>query len=102
MGRTGREPGLPSAETDATIGQHMDALTCCYQRQLRRDPPLQGSALVAWVVESSGEVSSASPVGNTTGIRSVVDCIGEQVCRWRFPPAKELTKVAHWFRFEAY
>jgi len=95
------QAALSSQQIEATIGQYSAATTCCYQRQLQRDPQLEGGrALLAWMIEPSGEVAGAWTVGNTAGVRPVADCVGEQICSWYFPPAEQLTKVTHWFRFE--
>jgi len=98
---TQRDPeARASIQQAATlVDRHMPALTCCYQKGLGGNRNREGEVGVAWTIEPSGDVSDAWVVGTTLPSQAVIDCLGEEICGWRFAPARPVT-LAHLFTFK--
>jgi hypothetical protein len=88
--------GLSHESINEVVRPHLAAIKCCYQTQLGRDPELAGDVVVAWTIEPSGGVSRAWIVERTLGSQPAVDCIGEEICGWAFPPAEAPTMVGRY------
>jgi predicted component of type VI protein secretion system len=78
---------LDAAAVQRVISEHMGAIQSCYERQLMKDPGLQGKLTFDWDVAPGGAVSSArlfqSSMG--TGGSAVAACIVAEIRRWHFP-----------------
>ncbi len=79
---------------------HEGALRACYESEAQRNPNLRGGVTVAWQIDASGSVSSASLSGSTLQNPRVEGCIVRQVKAWHFPSSNAPTSVASYpFRF---
>jgi hypothetical protein len=78
---------LDAAAVQRVVTQHLAAVQGCYERQLLKDPGLQGKITFDWDVAPSGSVSSARMVSSTMGAggSSVAACIVSEIRRWKFP-----------------
>jgi hypothetical protein len=78
---------LDAAAVQRVVTQHLAAIQGCYERQLLKDPGLQGKITFDWDVALSGSVSSARMVSSTmgTGGSAVAACIVAEIRRWHFP-----------------
>ncbi len=57
----------------------------CYEKELKRDPSLQGKIEIEFTIGEDGSVQSASIANNRMGSDAVGDCIVSRLRRWRFP-----------------
>ncbi|MCA9671557.1 MAG: AgmX/PglI C-terminal domain-containing protein [Myxococcales bacterium] len=68
------------------VRRHLNIIRYCYQRQLMRNPTLQGSVWLRFVIAPSGRVASARVEARSTlkDLR-VRSCIARSARRWLFP-----------------
>ncbi|MBI3178287.1 MAG: energy transducer TonB, partial [Deltaproteobacteria bacterium] len=57
----------------------------CYEKELKRDPSLQGKVEIEFTIGEDGSVASASIANNRMGSAAVGECIISRLRRWRFP-----------------
>jgi hypothetical protein len=78
---------LDAAAVQRVVSQHLAAIQGCYERQLLKDPGLQGKITFDWDVVPGGSVGSARMVSSTmgTGGSAVAACIVAEIRRWKFP-----------------
>ena len=57
----------------------------CFDRATRNNHSLRGTVMVRFTVGSTGHVTSARPVRNTTGDDDLGQCLAGQVGSWRLP-----------------
>jgi pSer/pThr/pTyr-binding forkhead associated (FHA) protein len=67
------------------VGQHMNDVQACYERQLITSPGLSGKIVFDWVIEMSGGVSSARQASSSMASPAVATCILALIRTWRFP-----------------
>ncbi len=92
--------GLNGEQIRRVVTAHQGALRACYESEAQRNPNLRGGVTVAWSIDASGSVSSASLSGSTLGNPRVEGCVVRQVKGWRFPTSDAPTTVAGFpFRF---
>lgn len=60
----------------------------CYEKELQRNPNLEGKVTTSFVIGPTGSVQSAKVVKSTMGNASVEQCLLRVVKRLRFPPCK--------------
>jgi hypothetical protein len=85
----------PEAVNEVVHG-HLLAIRDCYASEWRQNPTLGGSVVVAWTIEPAGVVSQAWIVERTLPSQATIDCIGEEVCGWSFPPAPVATRIGRY------
>jgi TonB family protein len=71
-----------------TIRKHIKQVKYCYEKELVRNPSLQGKVNVKFVIAANGKVSQASIIRSTVGNKPMQACIVNAVKRIRFPPPK--------------
>ncbi len=92
--------GLSGEQIRRVVVAHEGALRACYESEAQRNPNLRGGVTVAWQIDASGSVSSASLSGSTLQNPRVEGCIVRQVKAWHFPSSNAPTSVASYpFRF---
>jgi hypothetical protein len=67
------------------IRSHLGEARVCYERQLAKEPTLQGRVLVQFTITGSGHVVASVVQDSTIDDPAVGDCIAGAVHRWRFP-----------------
>lgn len=67
------------------IRRRLNGVRYCYQRELQRDPYLQGKVVVHFVVNERGRVAAASIKSSTLDSPAAENCIVRQMKRLRFP-----------------
>jgi len=91
LGRIGGTPtilgGLDKSLIDAVIRRNMSQIRYCYQRQLAKNPSLNGKIKVKFVIAKDGSVSKASIESSTMGSagKPVSSCIVGRFKRFKFP-----------------
>jgi hypothetical protein len=82
----------------------MSQLRYCYEKELTRDPTLDGKLVVSWVIKGDGTVEAATIGNNTLAGARGVDvgaCAVKIVSRLQFPKPKGggVVKVTYPFVF---
>ena len=91
LGRIGGNPtilgGLDKSLIDAVIKRNMSQIRYCYQRQLAKNPSLNGKIKVKFVIAKDGSVSKASIASSTMGGagKPVQSCIVGRFKKFKFP-----------------
>ncbi len=67
------------------VAARQRGITYCYEKELARNPELQGKVTMAWRVKLDGKVMKVIVESSTLGNKSVEGCMKRQVARWRFP-----------------
>jgi hypothetical protein len=57
----------------------------CYERELQRDPSLQGRLVAQWTVDASGKVSHASITESNLHHAQLERCVVARIESWNFP-----------------
>ena len=70
------------------IKQRQRQLQACYERELKKDPSLNGKVIVRWTIGPAGRVTDAKVVKNTLKTPVVGRCVAEKIKRWRFDKPK--------------
>jgi TonB family protein len=83
----------------AEVRKRLGAIKACYERELRRNPTLQGKVTVQFTIEQSGTISKASATENTTKDDAVASCVVDAVKRFRFNPGPEGGSVVFAYPF---
>jgi hypothetical protein len=92
--------GLSSEQVRRVVMAHTGALRACYESEAQRNPQLRGGVTVAWQIDPTGGVTSASLAGTTLSNPRVEGCVIRQVKAWHFPTSDAPTTVAGYpFRF---
>ena len=91
------EPELVSA----VIKRNMNQIRYCYQRELTKDPNLQGEIVVKFVIAADGSVSQSTTKSTTMNSEAVESCINSRLLRMQFPEPKGggIVIVTHSFTF---
>jgi hypothetical protein len=92
--------GLSAEQVRRVVMAHTGALRACYESEAQRNPQLRGGVTVAWQIDATGAVTSASLAGTTLNNQRVEGCVTRQVKAWHFPVSDAPTTVAGYpFRF---
>jgi len=77
-----------------TMKRYNGRVKSCYERQLKGDPDLSGKVTVTFEIETSGKVSGADVLDNTTGNAALEACILKVVRTIKFnPPPPDVVTV---------
>jgi len=77
--------GLDKGLIDAVVKQHMAQIRYCYQRQLVRQPELEGKISMQFVIASDGSVSKARVKSSSLGSQEVGSCLQDRFLQLHFP-----------------
>jgi TonB family protein len=67
------------------IRSHVAEVKFCYERELIRQPGLQGRLLVQFMIAPTGNVTMSKVQSSTLGNANVEQCVLSAVRRWAFP-----------------
>lgn len=67
------------------IRQHMGEIRLCYEKELTKNPTLQGQILTQFTISKDGAVTSATIKSSTLRSAAVESCVTAAVARWTFP-----------------
>jgi len=84
---------LSREEIERVVNAHRSEIRYCYEREIARNPSLSGKVAMKWTIVSGGRVENVSVKDNTTGSRSLSDCIGGYLKDWKFPSPAEGSKA---------
>ncbi|MBU1411952.1 AgmX/PglI C-terminal domain-containing protein [Myxococcota bacterium] len=73
----------------------------CYEEGLKRDPELEGTVRIQFIIELTGQVSTCT-VSQHLAVKSVGDCICTQMKKWRWPkPEHDRVQIQYPWVFNA-
>ena len=73
---------------DEVIKRSMSQIRYCYQRELTKDPSLNGKLVVKFTIAGDGSVSQAGKKTSTMGNAAVEQCVVGRFYRMQFPEPK--------------
>lgn len=76
---------LSREEIQRVIRRVMNQIKFCYERELNKNPNLEGKIVASWVIQGSGDVGTAKASQNTMGNAKVEKCVMRIIKRLRFP-----------------
>ena len=76
---------LSREEIQRVIRRVMNQIKFCYERELNKNPNLEGKIVASWVIQGSGDVGTAKASQNTMGNANVEECVMRIIKRLRFP-----------------
>lgn len=85
------EGGLSREEIQRVINRVMSQIKYCYEKELTKDPNLEGKLVMSWVITGSGDVSSGQAAENTFGggsAKPIEGCVLRIIQRLKFPNPK--------------
>jgi hypothetical protein len=85
------EGGLSREEIQRVISRVMSQIKYCYEKELNKDPNLEGKLVASWVISGSGDVQSANMAQNTfsgASAQPVEQCVLRIIQRLKFPSPK--------------
>lgn len=90
--------GRDRATLAQVIGSHINEVRYCYERELVRDPQLEGTLRVRFTIAADGSVAA---VEVTTAMHPEVDrCVKERIRGWTFSESDGVTVVNYPFVFQ--
>jgi hypothetical protein len=98
-GGTVTHGGLNAEQIRRVVLAHKGALQACYEIEAQKDPTLRGGVTVAWTIDPSGGVTSASLAGTTIHNARVEGCVLRQVRAWHFPASDGTSQPTYPFSF---
>jgi len=85
------EGGLSREEIQRVISRVMSQIKYCYEKELNKDPNLEGKLVMFWLISGSGDVQTASASQNTFSGASgppIEQCVQRIIQRLKFPSPK--------------
>jgi pSer/pThr/pTyr-binding forkhead associated (FHA) protein len=76
---------LSREEIQRVVRRFMSQIKYCYEKELQKDPNLQGKLVANWIISGTGLVQTASMVQNTMKNKTVEKCVVRIIKRMRFP-----------------
>ena len=67
------------------VGGRQRGIQYCYEKELARNPELNGKVTMGWRIGLDGKVAKVVVQSSTLGNKSVEGCMKRQIQRWRFP-----------------
>jgi len=100
------EGGLSREEIQRVISRVMSQIKYCYEKELNKDPNLEGKLVMFWIISGSGDVSTVQTAQNTFGGGSgpaIDQCVSRIIQRLKFPNPKGggIVNVTYPFVFSA-
>ena len=81
------------------IRENINAIRACYERELNRNPDLQGKILISWDIGERGRVMRGKVAGNDTGNAAVANCVLDRIRTYTFPEPPTSAEVTVIFPF---
>ena len=96
------QPSIPRSEIQRVIREATGQVRYCYERALAREPTLEGTVRVRFVIAPDGSVTSASVTSSTVGKPDMEECVLQRVRALAFPPPDNGADVTvnYPFRFQ--
>ncbi len=85
--------GLSVDQVRQVVLTHHGALHACYESEAQKNPTFRGKVILAWTIDASGAVISASITTSTLHNPRAEACILHQVRTWQFPSSDRPSQV---------
>lgn len=82
------EGGLSREEIQRVISRVMSQIKYCYEKELTKEPNLEGKLVASWTISGTGDVATAQMAQNTMGNQAVEQCVLRIIQRLKFPTPK--------------
>jgi TonB family protein len=94
--------GLTPEQVRKVVESHRAVIAYCFNKELQRNPKLNGKVVVSWRITPQGAVESTKIKSSSIGSSDVEDCLTRQVSKWKFPAAAngQETDVRYPFAFK--
>lgn len=79
------KPTLTKEEIDQVIKSRQNMYRTCYDKEIQRDPSLQGDILLHFEITPAGRVVGAKRTGGSLGSDAVVQCVKNALAILHFP-----------------
>ena len=96
------DDGLSREEIQRVLNRVMAQIKYCYEKELNRDPDLQGKLVMNWVIGSGGLVTtlkSATSSLSGAGGSAVDSCVARVISRLQFPVPRGAQEVVVTYPF---
>ncbi|MFZ9887961.1 MAG: AgmX/PglI C-terminal domain-containing protein [Myxococcota bacterium] len=90
---------LSKEEIERVVRRNLNQIKYCYEKELAKDPNLEGKLVGTWTVGGTGSVVSASISQNTMGNAAVATCVERVIQRMKFPAPRGGGQVFVTFNF---
>ena len=80
-----KHSSLDQAIVEMVARRHADAVKACYATLLAKTPGKAGTVTTRFLVGADGQVTRAHVAASTIDDPETEDCIGRDLCGWRFP-----------------
>ena len=90
-GKITYEGGLSREEIQRVISRVMSQIKYCYDKELNKDPNLEGKLVMFWQITGTGDVQGTNALDNTFAGASgppIAQCVNRIIQRLKFPPPK--------------
>jgi outer membrane biosynthesis protein TonB len=77
---------LETSKIASAVKGRIGGVKGCYEKELKRNPQLQGKIVMQFTINEGGRVMDVSAKSDSMGEPAVAECIKSQMDRWRFPP----------------
>jgi hypothetical protein len=92
---------LSREDIQSVIRAAQPQIRYCYEKQLVRDPQLEGMLRLEISISPDGDVTQVTPASSSLDSDEVVECVVGLARAWTFPGAGGATEVAYPFIFSA-
>jgi len=93
VGSVGGDPIILGAMDRSLIAEvverNLNPIRYCYERELQKDPTLEGRIVVQFLISADGRVATASIRSTTLGSPAVESCVVGRFLRMRFPASDQ-------------
>lgn len=76
---------LTKEEIARVVRAHLYMIKFCYERELRKNPKLDGKIALRWIIAGTGYVQTVAVKASTMNNERVENCLVRKVRRWKFP-----------------
>lgn len=94
-------PKSHRARVQDTLRGAMAQVRYCYEKQLARDPALEGQVILEIAIAPDGTVTSVDAVESSFATADVPDCVRDVVRRLSFPASSDASLIRYPFVFSA-
>ncbi len=90
------------ADIQRVVAARQSGIQFCYEKELARNPELQGKVTMSFRIGLDGAVVKAFVENSSLGSKDVEGCMARQIQRWKFPkPEGGMCQIRYPFVFNA-
>jgi hypothetical protein len=92
-------PQLSNEQINQAVASHKPEIRECLAQQRAQSADQNGTLLVSWVIEPSGEPSGVTIITPELAKSPLATCLADRVPAWKFPAPGHAQDVSFPFRF---